>query len=47
MSRRPNRTYTIEHVPTKSRAAITIQSVRYNTGLDADVFSVANLARGS
>jgi hypothetical protein len=41
------RTYTIEHVPTKSRAVITIRSVTYNTGLEADVFSVANLERGS
>ena len=41
------RTYTIEHVPTTSRAVITIRSVTYDSGLEADIFSVSNLERGS
>lgn len=37
----------IEHVRTKTRAVITVKEVAYDTGLGADLFTVAHLAEGN
>jgi len=37
----------IEHVRTTTRAVITVKEVAYDTGLGADLFTVAHLAEGN